>query len=245
MRHKITVILPTYNEADNIKELILLISKAINPSEIIVVDDNSPDHTSRGLISILPKGIIKVFVNKPRLGLTKSIEKGIKKSNNNIVAWMDADFSHPPQILTKMYERMKDNDIVIASWLCKNGKDLRKDVTDQIRSKIINKICQILFGASITAYTSGYVMINKKVFQNYNLKGDYGEYFIDLAVYALKRRLRVCEVPFTCVSRSLGVSKTNPNMVTYIIKGLKYLKMIGILLLRRDYNLQLQNHLQT
>lgn len=223
----VTVILPTLNEKENIIPLLAAINREFSPFEIIVVDDNSPDGTA-GEVAKHKKQLpnVKVIRNITRLGLTASIQKGIDCSRTEFVAWMDADFSHPPQILNDLYRQTKQSDIIIASWLIKGGSDQRKEKLVVLRSYCINKLCQLLFGSRVTAYTSGFAIVRRSLFDHFRFRGDYGEYFIDFAVRNLRLGRKIIEVPYTSVSRTAGVTKTSPDMITFARNGIKYISMI-------------------
>jgi dolichol-phosphate mannosyltransferase len=228
MKNKLSVILPTYNERDNIIPLVDAIITSVYPSEILVVDDNSPDKTAESVREYIKEhNYVSLIVNEKRLGLAQSIRKGVLNSKNDIVVWMDSDLSHPPELLKKMLGEIKNFDAVIGSWLITGGGDKRKSILEKTRSFLANKICQLVFGNKITAYTSGYMMIRKSVLKNYEFGGDYGEYFIDLCRFLTKNDFRIREIPFICRSRRNGISKTSPNLVTLIKQSVKYIVMIG------------------
>lgn len=231
----VSVILPTFNERGNIIPLIQSINKEFAPSEIIVIDDNSPDGTF-DLLLRHKKSLfnVKAVKNIPPLGLTKSIQKGINLAGQKYIAWMDADFSHPPQVLNNLYREKNRADIVIASWLTKDGKDLRKEKLTILRSFLINKLCQVLFGKEVTAYTSGFAMARKSVFADFKFCGDYGEYFIDFIVRNKRRGKKILEVPFYCFPRKAGISKTSPNIFVFLKRSINYLLMIFSLLLLKS-----------
>lgn len=231
----LSVLLPTYNERDNILSLIQQIRNVINPQEIIIIDDGSPDGTA----NVVDEAYrfhreIRIIVNKTREGLTKSLQKGIVHARGTYVVWMDADFSHPPELLCRMYSKIHSADIVIGSWLVKGGKNLRKELIPRICSNLINYICQIVFSKSIHTYTSGYVMTKKSLVTDFELKGDYGEYCIDFLVRSQRRNCKIIEIPFTCISRQKGLTKTAPDPITFFIKGLGYFRIILALLLSRQ-----------
>lgn len=223
----VSIILPTLNERENIIPLIKAINKYFSPAEIIVVDDVSPDGTAE-LVRAYQKKVknVRLITNPTSLGLTASIQKGVNQAKGKYVAWMDADFSHPPKVLNKLYEKMTTSDIAIASWLTQGGSDLRREKYTVLRSLLINKICQLLFGSQITAYTSGFVMVRKSLFKNFQLHGDYGEYFIDFVVRNKRYGRKIVEVPFDCISRRHGISKTSPNCLKFLQRSFKYLAMI-------------------
>lgn len=223
----VSVIIPVLNEKENIIPLIKTVCKEFNPGEIIVVDDNSPDDTSL-IVRKYQKTHknVRLIRNFPPLGLTQSIQKGIDEAKYKYVAWLDADFSHPPTILNDMYRQIRNADIVIGSWLIKGGRDARKERFIRIFSFWINRLCQLLLFNSIKAYTSGFAMTRKSLFSDYKLDGDYGEYFIDLISKNMKRGRKITGVPFTIISRRKGLTKTAPNFWVFFKRGIKYLAMI-------------------
>ena len=224
---KTSIILPTLNEGENIFRLVSDLEYFLKPFEIIIVDDNSGDKTADHAKLLNRKyRNIKFISNYKPLGLTPSIQKGINLAKGEYIAWMDADFSHPPKTLLKMLKKMDSADIVVGSWLAKNGRDERNEVFSKFFSLLINRICTFLFDRKITAYTSGFIICRKEIFNHLKLKGDYGEYCIDFLVRASFLKFRIKEVAFRCISRSKGVSKTSPNSKVFIKRGLRYLEMI-------------------
>lgn len=226
-KRRLSVILPTYNEADNIQKLITAINKICRPLEIIVVDDNSTDGTSQKVHRVIKTSHnIRLIVNNPRMNLAPSIQKGIDNSMADLVLWMDADFSHPPNLIPVMLREIEKVDIVLGSWLVKDGKDERKEIVVKTFSRLINCLCQICFGKNIHAYTSGFVLAKKSLFPNFKLSGDYGEYCIDFLVKQQRMGRKIAEIPFACVSRQRGKSKTTQNPISFVKKGVGYLLMI-------------------
>lgn len=227
--NKLSVILPTLNEEGNIIPLINTILK-YNPLEILVIDDNSQDKTiSLVRDAQIRNKSVKLIVNNPRRGLTPSIQQGIDSAKGEFVLWMDADFSHPPKLIPIMFAKTEKFDIVVGSWLVPGGKDVRKEFLPRTLSWIINKVAQIMFGNKVHAYTSGYIVMKRNLFDDFKLKGDYGEYCIDLLVRQSRLKRKITEVPFICKSREHGETKTAPNIRTLSIRGVKYLKTIYML----------------
>lgn len=198
MKHpSITVILPTYNEAENIVPLIGEIQKCIpTSSTILVVDDNSPDGTAR---LVKTNTHVKLLVRMENRGLTNSLRDGISASKSNIVAWMDCDFSHPPELLPKLLSRVHHGaDIALAARLKCYGL-----------SFLINRISSRMFGKDITDYTTGFLAVRRTVLQRIPLQGNYGEYCIDLLVRAKRAGLKIKEIPYVSPPRHSGYSKTS------------------------------------
>jgi dolichol-phosphate mannosyltransferase len=123
---ELTVILPTYNERQNIVDLIQEILEAIGSCPIqprvIVVDDNSPDGTA-GLVREAFSSLeaVDVLVRTKERGLATAIARGIDAAETEIVAVMDTDFNHSPRDLARLLEHIEDHDIVINSRYARGG----------------------------------------------------------------------------------------------------------------------------
>lgn len=236
----VSIILPTYNEAENIIPLIKEINKVVRrQKEIIVVDDNSPDGTSEAVkIFIKKKNNLRLETRLTNHGLTKSIQHGINVSKGDIIVWMDCDFSHPPEVVPKLLSKIQEGfDISVASRFIPGGKAKSEGPRDSIvgvlLSTIINFFMQFLLGNQFHDFTSGFVAVRKEVFSSITLRGDYGEYFIDFIVKAFAKKYRVCEIPFISESRRAGESKTGKNLLDYMLRGRKYIFIIFRLLVEK------------
>ena len=230
----ITVILPTYNEKDNIIELIKEIDKYIpEQKEILVVDDNSPDGTSQAVQELIAVGNIPGLSLKTRTkdrGLTKSIQEGISLSKGEIVIWLDCDFSHPPKMIPLLLQKIETGyDIAVCSRYIPGGQ-AKKDIGDASESllvitlsNILNYLTRMLLFWNFTDYTSGFIAIRKSVLQNIPLRGDYGEYFMDMITRAILRDHKYIEIPFTNEPRKHGETKTGTTFNVIAKRGTKYL----------------------
>ncbi|MCX6793760.1 MAG: glycosyltransferase [Candidatus Gottesmanbacteria bacterium] len=226
----LSIILPTLNEQGNILPLIRTINQRYHPLEILIVDDNSTDGTGALVKQYMgKKKTVTLIENNPPLGLTASLQQGIDSAKGKFVLWMDADFSHPPEIIGSMTEQIQNADIVVGSWLTPGGEDNREMIV-KLFSRMINVVCQICFGKSIHAYTSGFILVRKSVFKDFRLKGDYGEYCIYFLAKQQAMGRKIVEVPFACVSRQNGKTKTAPNISVFLKHGAGYVKTIIFLL---------------
>lgn len=224
MKHSsVTVILPTFNEKENVIPLIGAIKK-YTPSNttILVVDDNSPDGTAKKVQSFIrsnqSKGV-KLIVRTTHRGLTNSLNAGISKATSDIVVWMDCDFSHPPEVIPKLLSEINTGvDVVVAGRIQNRGLSL-----------CINSIAMFLFGSDITDYTTGFLAIKTSVVHRIPLRGDYGEYCIDLLVRAKRLGYTLKEIPYVSPRRKFGTSKTVPlrQGYGYIMTILKLLWTSG------------------
>jgi dolichol-phosphate mannosyltransferase len=223
----LSIIIPTLDEQENITSLLTILHRSYHPLEIIVVDDLSKDKTALFVKKLQKKYKQIVFVeNDPPLGLTGSLQKGVDMSKGEYIVWMDADFSHPPEKIREMKNAMKNADIVMATWYVKGGQDRRIEPFTRIYSYIVNFICQVLFGSCIHAYTSGYIMAKKSVFSHFRFAGNYGEYCIDFLVRQRLTGRKIAKVSFDIVSRRKGITKTNPNIKTFLSKAMGYMTLI-------------------
>lgn len=231
----VSVILPTYNEAENIVDLAKEINKQIkHKKEIIVVDDNSPDGTSSIVKKFKTKNRkinLKLETRYKNRGLTNSIKRGIELAKGDIIVWLDCDFSMPPKVVPRLLEKIeKGYDIVVGSRFVKGGGFKIKNSKGQkdspiaiILSRLMNFSIQILLGNSYKDYTSGFIAIKKMVFKKVLLRGNYGEYFIDLIYKAAANKFKITEIGYVCIPRERGESKTGQNLWQFLKRGIKYI----------------------
>jgi len=228
--NKVSVILPTYNEKDNIISLITRIRDHLKniQHEIIVVDDDSPDKTWQEVEKIAD-GNIKLIRRMNQRCLTTAISDGINSSTGDVVVWMDCDLSMPPEKIKDLLDKIKEGyDISVGSRYVPGGgmvivEKSKDSMLAAVLSFFMNYIIQKVLDPSFKDYTSGFVAVRKKVFDNIKLHGDYGEYFIDFIYRALKYRYKIVEVPYISMAREYGVSKTGTNLLQYFKRGRKYL----------------------
>lgn len=232
---QVSLILPTYNESENLPLLVKAIKKNLKKHllEIIVVDDNSPDKTWQVALDLAKKFPLKLYRRLHERGLTSALNLGIKKSRGDYLGWQDADFSHPPKLLPIFLKNLKNYDAVVASRYVNRAQDKRINKKAVFFSLFLNRLAQLLLFQSFKDYTSGYILLKRKILKNYQLQGDYGEYFIKL-IFDLKRRgFKVKEIPYICVDRQRGVSKTATNLLGFFQTGYKYPLMVFKLFLLR------------
>lgn len=226
----VSIIIPTYSEKDNIVSFIKSIVKKFNPREIIVVDDNSPDSTYQLMRrQFNNQKRIRLILNPVRIGLTKSIQKGIDAAKNKYICFMDADFSHPPEILNNLFDTLVNCDIVIASRFIDGGGDLRTNNLTKYMSLIANKCCQFAFSKKTFSYTSGCAMAGREIFNKHNFRGNHGEFFMDFVVRNDRKGYKIKEVPYIYLSRKRGHSKTAASIRIYLINCVRYFLMFSLL----------------
>lgn len=225
---KVSIILPTYNEKDNIHPLIEAVIQNLNGEfEVIVVDDNSPDGTGE-IVELLRRKEprIRLLRRKGDRGLTASLREGIAAARYDHVIWMDADFAHPPSLLPRMLEEPDRFDIVVASRYVPGGRDGRNSLFRRGISLLLNRISGLLARSSVRDLSSGFLRVKKTVFDRIPLQGEYGDYCIDFLIQAEKAGYRIKEIPFTNADREEGYSKTTSNPLTFFRYALIYLRAL-------------------
>ena len=240
VRTKITgasIILPTLNEAGNIVSLIqstvaALQQAGINPIEIIVVDDDSPDRTWEIASTVIcPPAIVEVIRRMENHGLTASLSAGIAAARQAVVVWLDCDFSHPPERIPQMLYMLNQGfDVVVNSrYVVGGGEDRSGEwgAMQMFLSLTLNWFTRFFLDASFADYTSGFVAVRREVMQEIPLRGDYGEYFVDFIFRTLRKKYKVCELPYMAMPRRSGESKTGTNLLQYLRRGRKYIDTIA------------------
>jgi dolichol-phosphate mannosyltransferase len=230
---RVSVVLPTYNESENIGPLAEAIFKALGSgSEIIVVDDDSPDGTWKIIEDTAKtRQNLRLIRRIGKKGLTSALQEGIDAARGDIVCWMDCDFSMPPELYPELVACIDQGfDIAVGSRFVKGGgveiiTGSNDSVWAFILSSFLNKFVRRMLGPSFKDYTSGFIAVKKKVLDKIPLKGDYGEYFIDLIYRAIKKGYTFKEIPYLNKARSRGVSKTGTHLVQYLRRGLKYIRL--------------------
>lgn len=228
---EVSVILPTYNEKENIGPLIKEIFESITRgTEIIVIDDDSPDGTWRVVeeMARMQKDLF-LFRREKKKGLVSALNEGIALSRGEIVVWLDCDFSMPPSKIKELLEGIDQGyDAVVGSrYVQGGGVEIITGSSDSlfahVLSSLLNRFIQRVLGFSFKDYTSGFIAIRKDVLEEIRLRGNYGEYFIDLIYRMIKKGYRVKEIPYLSKARKEGVSKTGTNFFHYLAKGSKYI----------------------
>jgi dolichol-phosphate mannosyltransferase len=235
----VCTVLPTYNERDNIGPLIEgILASAVTPQMVLVVDDNSPDGTAQVVEALAARfntedQVCVVLIRRTQeKGLTSAIQRGIDEAihtyHAGIVTWMDCDLSMPPQDVPRLVRAIleEEADLAVGSRWVAGGADVAHGAMARTLSWVINRFAMLLLGNQVHDYTSGFIAGRAAVFEQFRLRGDYGEYCIDLLGRARQNGFRIVEVPYICVPRTAGESKTGANLWDYLVKGRKYVATV-------------------
>jgi len=244
---KVSFVLPTLNEVDNIVPLIKEILHYVPDAyEFIIADDDSRDGTCESIEEYSKYNhCVKIIIirRKENHGLTNSIRDGINIATGDVVLWMDCDFSMPPCDIPKLLNCINHGyDIAVGSRFIRGGrfKENTKGTEDSalavFLSRMMNYTIQFLLDYSFKDYTSGFIAIKTYIVKKLEINGDYGEYFIDLIFRAIKEGYKIIEIPYVCLPREKGESKTGSNISEYIKRGIPYITTSVKLRLRYGFS---------
>jgi len=218
---KILVIIPTYNERENIAALIDEIIK-LNPGvDILVVDDNSPDQTAQIVREKQHQYPTKIhLLSRPKKqGLGKAYLAGFDwgfSEGYEVMIEMDADFSHRPIDLVNLIENVKTHDFVIGSRYVKGGGTLHWGLLRKLISRCGSLYARLILGYPINDWTGGFNAWQTKVIEKIgtrNVTSEGYSFQIELKYKALKLGFKGVEVPILFEDRRVGQSKMSSKIV--------------------------------
>ncbi len=205
-----SIIIPTYNERDNIVPLVSRIDAALKgyKYQVVIADDDSPDGTADVARGLAPRYPVKILVRKGKKGLATAILDGIERADGEVIAVMDADLQHPPEVLPDLIKTITDgHDMVIASRYVPGGGCENWSLSRRIISKGAIALCHMFLPMTrkVSDPVSGFFMFQRELIRNAKL--DPTGYKIMLEILVMARPASVAEVPFTFVTRKMGKSK--------------------------------------
>jgi dolichol-phosphate mannosyltransferase len=231
-----SVVIPTYNESENILRLITEIEKNLPSThftEIIIVDDNSPDGTGKLVENYIQEQNaklengrenssnsssknyrVKVVHRRAKNGLIPAILDGVKQSCGMNVLVMDADFSHPPKVIPKMMRElaMNPNSIIIGSRFIEGGRVVGWPQRRKLLSKGASALARLGLNVKrVKDPMSGFFALPRELIQNISI--DTKGYKILLEILVKNKEIPIKEIPYTFTDRQSGKSKMNYNVI--------------------------------
>lgn len=211
-----TIVLPTYNEAENLPKLVSALFSLPLDVAVLVVDDNSPDGTGMMAdeLSKQHPGKVAVLHRAGKLGLRSAYIEGFRKAfelGADAVVQMDADFSHDPAVLTEMARRIDSYDVVIGSRYVKGGSLARRwPLWRKALSAFGNTYARTILGFPLRDVTTGYRMWRREALQNMPLdriRSNGYIFLVEMAYVAYLMGYDIAEVPIHFADRRRGKSK--------------------------------------
>lgn len=230
--------IPTYNERENLEELITRVNNALKEFkyEVVVVDDNSPDGTAELAEELSKRYPIKVVRRPGKLGLASAVLDGVKACSGELVVVMDADLQHPPELIPKMvYEALNGYDLVIASRYVRGGVISGWGIHRRLVSRIAVVLAKLLIpnARRINDPISGYFLFRREVVSSVISDLSPKGFKILLEVLVKGKYSKVVEVPYEFKVRRRGRSKLGLseliNYVVFLITLTPYLRLIKYL----------------
>lgn len=234
---KALVIIPTYNEADNIKKTIQLLFKSAKDVDVLVVDDKSPDKTANVVKKMMKKDKrISLIERKGKEGLGTAYIAGFKfalERDYDRILEMDADLSHDPAEVPNFLKASEEADLVIGSRYINGINVVHWPLRRLILSYGANIYSRVITGVPIHDTTSGFKCFRREVLEAVNLdevhSGGYS-FQIEMNFRAWCKGFRLKEIPIIFVDRTLGQSKMNFSIMVEAVKvvwKLKYHQLSG------------------
>jgi dolichol-phosphate mannosyltransferase len=215
------VVIPTYNERENIERLIRALLALPVDLAVLVVDDASPDGTGR-IVDELARSEPRVAVlhREKKLGLGTAYIAGFKwalaRTDARTVFEMDADFSHDPAAIPRFLERIRDADLVIGSRYVEGVTVVNWPLSRLILSISANIYTRIVTGMPLHDATGGFKCFRREVLQALPLdriKSDGYSFQIEMNFHAWKRKFRIVEIPILFTDRLVGASKMSRRII--------------------------------
>ncbi len=217
---KALVIVPTYNESENIPKLIPEILKQDKRIEVLIVDDNSPDGTAELVKNVMKKNSqIHLIEREGKMGLGTAYITGFKyaiKNKYDYIFEMDADFSHNPDALPNFLTAIESADLVIGSRYCKGVNVVNWPLKRLILSVFASKYVRVITGMPIYDPTGGFKCFRRKILEAIDLDhimSDGYSFQIELNYKTWKKGFKISEIPIVFTERRVGQSKMSKKIV--------------------------------
>ncbi len=216
------VVIPTYNESENLQKIIPIILNLAENFQILIVDDNSPDGTGKIADQFASRysGRVHVLHRQEKKGLGQAYVAGFKQAlthKSDYIIQMDADFSHDPEELVKFFDKMETYDIVIGSRYI-NGQIsvVNWSLKRLLLSYFASIYVRIITGMKMWDTTAGFKCWRREVLENINLdavQSDGYSFQIEMNWRSHKKGYKIGEMPIIFMDRHSGTSKMTMKII--------------------------------
>lgn len=232
---KALVIIPTYNEKDNIEPIIRKVFSLLQPFDLLIIDDGSPDGTADIVKSLIIEFPERLFLEqrKGKLGLGTAYIHGFKyalKKGYQYVCEMDADFSHNPKDLVKLFNAcdLEGNDLAIGSRYVNGVTVINWPIGRVLMSYFASRYVAFITGLPVKDATAGFKCYRKEVLETIDLDSvDFVGYAfqINMKFLAWKYGFKIKEVPIVFKDRTMGQSKMSSGIFKEAVFGVIAMKV--------------------
>lgn len=234
----VLVIIPTYNEIENIARMLDMVMALADGFDVLVIDDNSPDGTQDAVSAKMAEypGRIDMLRRAGKLGLGTAYIEGFKWAlahGYDYVIEMDADFSHNPADLTKLYHACRDDgaDVAIGSRYISGVNVVNWPMGRVLMSYYASAYVRFVTRMPLRDSTAGFVCYRRKVLESIDLDNIHFKGYafqIEMKFRAFKRKFKIVEIPIIFVNRVLGTSKMSGSIFGEAVLGVIKLRLKSI-----------------
>ncbi len=231
----VLVVIPTYNEADNVVRLIPAVKRQGPGIEILVVDDGSPDGTGAVVARMAERdSTIHLLQREGKQGLGTAYVAGFRyaiEHGYDLVFEMDADFSHDPEEITRFIDKTATADLVIGSRYLGGVRVLNWPIRRLMLSYFANVYTRIMTGLPLTDATGGFKCYRRAVLEAIDLssiRSNGYAFQIEMSFKAWKKGFRLLEIPIVFLDRRTGSSKMSKHIISEAFFMLWKLRFSGL-----------------
>jgi len=231
------VIIPTYNERENIEVLLDRLLALPHGLEVLVVDDNSPDGTAALVAARRARDPRVHLIERPgKMGLGSAYRDGFRyalEKGAEYVFEMDADFSHDPDAIAEFLRQARDHDLVLGSRYLHGVTVVNWPISRLVLSYTANVYARWVTGLPLRDCTGGFKCFRRRALEAVRLdkvRSDGYAFQIEMSFKVWKRGLRLCEIPILFVDRRAGVSKMNRRIIweaLWMVWRLRFSSLLG------------------
>ena len=214
------IVIPTYNELENINNLItILLDLPVKP-DILVVDDNSPDGTGDAVLQFKSTDRVHLLSREKKEGLGQAYIAGFQWAMNrdrfDPIIQMDADFSHKPEKVVELMDALEDHDLAIGSRYCSGVNVVNWPLSRLLLSWFANKYTKLITGLPVEDATGGFKAFRREALAKLDLtdiKSDGYSFQIEVSYKLFNSGCSIKEVPIIFIDRHAGTSKMTKSIV--------------------------------
>ena len=214
---RLSIIIPTYKEAENLKILIPQLVERFNPYEIIVVDDDSEDGTN-----YMHNALMKIITRTEERGIGSAIARGYDEAKGDVLLSIDADLSMDLNDVPKMLSMLDENDVIVGSRYIPGGQNRKEAFLPRLASVVGNWMFKAVFKLPIKDVSMNFRVLKKATWKQIITTENTNVMLLEMLVNAHEKGFKIAEVPTVFKERVHGETKTRVFRLT-----VKYIKFIA------------------